>query len=46
VAAKEVERRLSKCPPRPPAADVTRALEEIMLREARAAGLSNLPAID
>ena len=46
VAAKEVERRLSKSPPRPPAADVTPALDEIMRREARAAGLSELPAIE
>ena len=46
VAAKEVERRLAKCPPRPPADDVIRALDEIMQREARAAGLSELPAID
>ncbi len=45
-AAKEVDRRLSKCPPRPPAADVTRALDDIMRREARAAGLSELPAVD
>ena len=45
-AEKEVERRLSKCPPRPPAADVVRALDEIMRREARAAGLSDLPAVD
>jgi trimethylamine--corrinoid protein Co-methyltransferase len=45
-AAKEVERRLSKCPRRLPPADVTRALDEIMQREARAAGLSELPAMD
>lgn len=45
-AEKEVERRLSKCPPRPPAADVASTLDEIMRREARAAGLSVLPAVD
>lgn len=45
-AAKEVERRLTKCPPRPPAPDVASALDEIMRREVRAAGLSELPAVD
>ncbi len=42
-AAKEVERRLAKSPPHPPNPDLARALDEIMLREARAAGLSQLP---
>ncbi len=46
VAAKEVERRLSKSPPVPPPADVVRALDEIMRREARAAGLPELPAAE
>ena len=45
-AAKEVERRLSKCPPRPPSPDVTHALDEIMRHEARAAGLSELPSLE
>jgi trimethylamine--corrinoid protein Co-methyltransferase len=45
-AAREVGRRLSKCPPRLPAEGVTRALDEIMRREARAAGLSDLPAAE
>jgi trimethylamine--corrinoid protein Co-methyltransferase len=46
AAAKEVDRRLAKSPPRPPSADIARALDEIMLREARSAGLSALPAGD
>jgi trimethylamine:corrinoid methyltransferase-like protein len=46
AAAKEVERRLSKSPPRPPQESVAAALDDIMKREARAAGLSQLPAVD
>ncbi len=45
-AAKEVERRLSKCPPRPPSPDVTHALDGIMRHEVRAAGLSELPSLE
>lgn len=45
-AEKEVERRLAKCPPHSPAADVTHALDEIMRREVRAAGLPELPAAE
>ncbi len=46
AAAKEVERRLAKCPARPPADDVVRALDGIMEREARSAGISGLPSFD
>lgn len=45
AATKEVERRLAKSPSRPPDPGVTRSLDEIMLREARAAGLAQLPAV-
>ena len=46
AAAKEVERRLAKCPARPPADDVVRELDGIMEREARSAGLPGLPSFD
>ena len=42
----EVERRLAKSPVRPPADEIARALDGIMLCEARATGLSELPDID
>ncbi len=45
AAAKEVERRLAKSPPKPPSPDLSRALDEIMLHEARAAGMEKLPAV-
>ena len=46
AAAAEVERRLAKSPVRPPADEIARALDGIMLCEARATGLSELPDID
>jgi trimethylamine--corrinoid protein Co-methyltransferase len=45
-AAKEVERLLARSPIRPPKDAVSRALDEIMLREARAAGMERLPGVD
>ncbi|MGE5345298.1 MAG: trimethylamine methyltransferase family protein [Acidithiobacillales bacterium] len=45
-AAMEVERRLATSPSRPPSPDLARALDEIMLREARAAGMATLPVVE
>ena len=46
AAAGEVDRRLAKSPPRPPGPGIGSALDEIMFREARSAGLSKLPTFD